>query len=220
MNDKKICFIMCVNNQQYVQEALYYINRLWIPEGYTVETLSVEDAPGMAAGYNTAMMESDAKYKIYLHQDVFIVEKEFLKNILDIFRNPEVGMIGMVGAPKLPPNGVMWYAPCIGKIYQGEPNGLWYQWSNEGREIEGKYQSVEMVDGLLMATQYDIPWREDLFDGWDFYDASQSQEFMRKGYQIVVPKMEHPWCVHDSGKNDLKNYWKQRKKFMQEYKKT
>ena len=23
---------------------------------------------------------------------------------------------------------------------------------------------VEAIDGLLMATQYDIPWRDDLFD--------------------------------------------------------
>ncbi len=27
---------------------------------------------------------------------------------------------------------------------------------------------VECIDGLLMATQYDVPWREDLFDGFDF----------------------------------------------------
>ena len=36
-------------------------------------------------------------------------------------------------------------------------------------EKDGGWE-VEGVDGLLMATQYDIPWREDLFDGWDFYD--------------------------------------------------
>ena len=30
---------------------------------------------------------------------------------------------------------------------------------------------VEAIDGLLMATQYDIPWREYLFYMWVFYDV-------------------------------------------------
>ena len=28
--------------------------------------------------------------------------------------------------------------------------------------------SVQAIDGLFMATQYDIPWREDLFGGFTF----------------------------------------------------
>lgn len=63
------------------------------------------------------MKESDAKYKIYLHQD-----------------------------------------------------------ENRHRVVD-----VTAIDGMFMATQYDISWREDLFDGWDFYDISQSCEFTRGG---------------------------------------
>ena len=62
-----------------------------------------------------------------------------------------------------------------------------------------KYVSVEAIDGLLIATQYDFPWREDLFKEFDFYDASQSMEFIRKGYKVVVPIFHKPVCVHDDG---------------------
>lgn len=215
MENQKICFIMCINNSQYAEEALYYINRLQIPEGYSIDTLVMKDAKGMAEGYNKAMNSSDAKYKIYLHQDVFIVEPQFIEKLLSIFENPEVGMIGIVGSPKLPESGVMWYAPCIGKIYVAESDSIWL---NNVGEISGTYQSVEMVDGLLMATQYDIPWREDIFQKWDFYDASQSQEFIRAGFKIVVPQMDKPWCIHDCGITNLENYWMERKKFICEYK--
>lgn len=214
MNAKKICFIMCVNNQQYFQEALYYINRLSIPEGYEIEILTVEQASGMAAGYNEAMNSSDAKYKVYLHQDVMIVETEFLKYILRIFENSNIGMLGVIGSPELAENAVMWYSNRIGQMYT---SNIYFMQEIEMGQVQGEYQSVEVIDGLLMATQYDIPWREDMFQKWDFYDVSQSFEFRKKGYEVVVPKMEKPWCIHDDGFMNLENYYEERKIFLKEY---
>jgi hypothetical protein len=76
---------------------------------------------------------------------------------------------------------------------------------------------VEAVDGLLMATQADIPWRDDLFKGWDFYDVSQSAEFRKKGLRIVVPHVEKPWCMHDDGGVNLENYFKWKDVYQREY---
>ena len=50
-----------------------------------------------------------------------------------------------------------------------------------------------------MATQYDLPWRSDLFMDWHFYDISQSREFVEHGYEVVVAGQEIPWLVHDCG---------------------
>ena len=36
----------------------------------------------MTSGYNNAMKKTDAKYKVYLHQDVFILNHNFLMDIL------------------------------------------------------------------------------------------------------------------------------------------
>lgn len=70
----------------------------------------------------------------------------------------------------------------------------------------------------MMITQYDIKWREDLFKNWDFYDISQSQEFIKAGYKVVVPNQKNPWCIHDDGFFNLKNYYENRKIFQREYK--
>ena len=55
LNEKEICFIMCTNNQVYMEEALYYITHLNVPEGYEISFLAVEDAKSMTAGYNEGM---------------------------------------------------------------------------------------------------------------------------------------------------------------------
>ena len=66
----------------------------------------------MCAGYNEAMQSSDAKYKIYMHQDVFIKDTEFLDKIIQIFKeDSEIGMIGMVGGVQMPKSlGIIWKA--------------------------------------------------------------------------------------------------------------
>ena len=214
MNEKKICFIMCTNDKLYAGEAMYFINNLTIPKGYQLDVLTVEDGISMTSGYNEGMNASDAKYKVYLHQDVMIVEKDFIFKLLEIFKDEAVGMIGMVGSPKLPENKVMWKGNRVGKIYANNIYSMNYV--NYG-DVSGRYLEVEAVDGLLIATQYDIKWREDIFDKWDFYDVSQSMEFKRAGYKVVVPRMDKPWCIHDDGLMDLRNYYNQRRKFLEEY---
>ena len=103
VNDKEVCFIICSNNTLYMEECLYYIAHLNVPEGYRTDVLTIEDAASMTSGYNEGMRASGAKYKVYLHQDTFIVNKNFIQDFLDVFMQDEtIGMIGMVGAPRLP----------------------------------------------------------------------------------------------------------------------
>jgi hypothetical protein len=214
MNDKKICFISCVNNKDYEQEEMRYLAHLSIPDGYEMDFLSIWDAASMTSGYNEGMRASDAKYKVYLHQDVFIINRHFIYDILEVFKDPRIGMIGMVGVPKMPENAIMWEGPRVGQLYS---NVIYFSGKHDLEVMKEAYQEVEAVDGLLMATQYDIPWREDLFRKWDFYDASQSAEFRRAGYQVVVPRQEEPWCIHDADLNNFANYYGERKIYLREY---
>lgn len=213
MRGNEICFILCGNNPIYIEECLYYIRHLNIPEEYQIEVLTVEDAKSMTAGYNEAMQYSHAKYKVYLHQDTFIVNPDFIKDFLEIFQeDSQIGMIGVIGSPKLPENGIMWTGKRCGAIYTWRVRETTEFWT----EIN-EFTEVEAIDGLLMITQYDIPWREDLFDKWDFYDCSQSKEFARRGYKVVVPYMRQPWCLHDSGFVSMETYHEERIKFLEEY---
>lgn len=149
MDEHKICFVMCVNDDAYAAEAVWYIRRLKIPDGYCVEWQCVKGAVSMTAGYNEAMKNSDARYKVYLHQDVMILEPDFIERMLHIFQDPSIGMFGMVGSRKLPENGVMWYAPCVGKVYMTDVRTTR---RNTLEEVRGEWCPVEMIDGMLMAT--------------------------------------------------------------------
>lgn len=172
----------------------------------------------MCSGYNRAMFAMDAKYKVYLHQDVLIVNRNFIIDMLKLFReNLDTGMFGMVGNRDLAGDGGVWsdgMSRRVGAVYLD----LIYKNSIAVfGEIETDYQEVIVVDGLLVSTQYDVPWREDLFGGWDFYDCSQSIEFWKAGYKVVVPYMDKPWCLHDNDIVNLKNYDKWHKIFVDEY---
>lgn len=215
MDDKKFAFIMCVNDEDKANEALYYISRLIVPKGYSIEDIEVVEAKSMTSGYNEGMAASDAKYKIYLHQDVMILNQNFLLDILDIFKDPKIGMIGCMGSPKMPENKMLWKARAVGAAYHSnnyETNRSFFD-----DEKNKKYIEVEALDGFLLATQVDIYWREDLFKNWDFYDISQSYEFRNKGYKIVTPHQENPWCLHDEGFLNYKHYYEDRKIFRKHY---
>lgn len=215
IQSEEVCFIICVNDMLYMEECLYYIRRMIVPEGIRINILTVKDAVSMAAGYNEAMRCSKAKYKVYLHQDTFLIDPCFIQNILDIFKtDSKIGMIGMIGTPQMPESGIMWEAKRYGIIYEQHI----YETVLLSGPCAQPLEDVEAVDGLLMITQYDVPWREDLFDGWDFYDCSQSMEFLKRGYRVVVPEMDKPWCVHDCGFLNLENYEEERQKFLSEYK--
>jgi len=214
MNEKKFCFIMCTNHAIYEEECLYYIHKLNIPNGYEIEFIAIKGAESMTSGYNQAMVKTDAKYKIYLHQDVFIINSNFLFDIIDIFKDPAIGMIGMVGNLEFQQYAVMWEGKRVGMLHS---NSIFHADSYLFGEVFEEHVEVEVIDGFMMITQYDLPWREDIFKKWDFYDASQSMEFRLKGHKVVVPKTERPWCIHDDGILNMKNYFDERIKYLKEY---
>ncbi|GLI08708.1 glycosyl transferase family 2 [Paenibacillus tyrfis] len=202
MNENKVCFITCYNDEVLYQECLKYIHTLKIPEGFEIETLGIVGAESMAAGYNKAMQSSDAKYKVYLHQDTFIVNKDFMYDVVGIFKeNPQVGILGMVGAEYLPTNGV-WKDSKLkyGKVYE---NVMGHLEKIEFNSQPSDYKSVIALDGLLLITQYDLAWKEDLFSGWHLCDLSQCLEFSQAGFEVGVVNQEQPWCIHDGGSYDV-----------------
>ncbi len=214
---KNICFIICYNDELLLSESKLYIERLYLPEGYGVDIITVSEADSMCSAYNAAMRESSAEIKVYLHQDTFIVNRYFLYNLIDIFEiSPLIGMIGMVGTPRLPDSAIMWAGSRFGKSPVGEETEYIDERIDENSSL---YESAA-IDGFLIATSVDITWREDIFDGFDFYDISQAFEYRRKGYFVYTPEQRMPWCIHSDGKAvNLGNYNAARKKFLEEYKK-
>ena len=220
MNNHKFAFIICSNRPLLLEECLYYINHLVIPEGYSIDVLTIQDAVSMTSAYNEAMTASDAKYKIYIHQDVYLLNRNFLMDLLAIFQSdPLIGLIGMVGYDSISSDGIMWHAPRCGNLYYANPAIPYPALESYSYSLEqDSYHSVALIDGLLMATAYDLPWDSVLLTGWDFYDAFQSIHFLQKGYRIAVPSQRHPWCLHDSGPfNNMVHYNQYLQIFRQHY---
>ncbi|MEC0232691.1 glycosyltransferase [Paenibacillus alba] len=194
MNDTKICFIYCINNISRYEESLKYLSSLHIPEGYEVEVIAAEKSNSVAASYNQLMNNSDAKYKVYISEDVLIINKNFLYDLLNIFTNrSELGLIGVVGGQlSLTEPGEL--SNQFGKLYTniGQKMSL-----VSYHDVMDNYAEVEAIHGSLMMTQVDVPWREDLFKGTQFLSFSQSLEFSKKGYTVGVAQQESPWCLYE-----------------------
>lgn len=213
MDNRKVAFIICTNDIEAYSECRFYLDHLVVPEGYETDVITIEDAPSMAAGYNVGMHSTDAKYKIYMHQDVLILNPMFISDMIKVFaEDQEIALMGMVGVKFLKDDGNRVPRWDTGKIFHNcTPSKLEFEMDN------ALYQEVEAVDGLLLATQMDTPWREDLFDGWDYYDISQCMEFLREGKKVVVPYQKEPWVWHDNSYSKMINYYKYTKLFMEEY---
>ena len=89
-------------------------------------------------------------------------------------------------------------------------NNIYTAGSEHGSVLDDGYAQVQAIDGMLMVTQYDLPWREDIYTRWHFYDWAHSMEFLKKGYKIVVPNPKEPWVFHDHGiiSHEGYHYWK------------
>ncbi|PEB52880.1 hypothetical protein CON65_14540 [Bacillus pseudomycoides] len=217
MNNNKVSFISCVNNFEEYNTALHYIDTLKVPHGYEIETIAIEKATSLTSGYNEAMKKSDAKYKVYLHQDAYILNGNFISDVITLFEKyPKLGMLGPLGAKNLP-NGNMIHSSHIYGIMYHTPKGKGILELGSARKVINDYEKVLAIDGVIMVTQYDLMWREDLFKGWHFYDVSQSLEFVKAGYEVGVVKQERPWCFHDTGIIDWTGYEENRNIFVQNY---
>lgn len=217
-NPDKICFITCVNDEDWYSECLLYLQHLEMPEGMQAEYLPIRGAKSMCAGYNEGLRRSDAKYKVYLHQDTLVVNKQLVRDLKALFADESIGAVGVIGCRNLPRSGIWWDGMrTYGRVLHAcEPESVV---DSVGMQPEGAYIEVEAVDGLFIAMQYDIPWREELFTGWHLYDTSICKEVQRSGKRVVVPNQtEEFWCIHCPKEKPLaSDYRGYQKTFLKEY---
>lgn len=211
----KVDFIICYNSDLWFQECVKYIENLIVPDGVEISVLGITDVSGMAEGYEQGRISSDADYKVYLHQDVFIINRRFIEDIDAVFRaDNRIGVIGMLGNDDVRNQRFSWGKWECGRVIAG--NGV-KQLLMDCGEIAGQYRAVDCLDGMILVTRYDVPWREEIFTGWHFYDRSICLEYRRKGYLCVVPRQETPWCVHACGISELTGWSDSLRVYLDEY---
>ena len=190
MNDRKIAVIaQCDPNG--VSAIRPYIDALDIPNGYEVELIEVRPDGNVADTYQRAMEASDAKYKIYLAPGSILLRLNFFAEMLRVFaEDPAIGIMGLVGTAQLSTLGELGASPMLkGRLLYSDDTAF------HGAAVERATEEVMAVSSDLIATQYDIPWRSDLFHSNCFFAEAQCIEFRRKGYRTVVPQQDAPWLL-------------------------
>ncbi len=206
LNPRTIAFLTLVNNESQYDTCLRYIDALQVPPGYTVEKIAVLGATSMAEGYQRAMEASTARYKIYVHQDVYLVHRGLLLELVNLFRTyPRLGMVGVVGTTRMSGRGIWWVNNpfhCYGRVWVYAREGG-FPMSLFGRRLHlqrfrpfaGDCLPAVAVDGLFLATQYDMAWANSL-GGFELYDQVQAVEFIKAGLEVGIARQETVWCIH------------------------
>ena len=199
-DEKSIAIILWINDEEVGMKQEKYLSALHIPEGYTVELVEVTEAQFRTEAYEKGRRQTNAKYKVYLDVKTIMINEDILEDMLGVFKGDlSIGMLGLIGTEKIPTQGVCaWANKRIGKAIDkhGKKFEKWI--------FETDYKEVMAVDGFLIMTQYDLPWRIDLFKTEAFWDTAQCIEYRKAGYKVVVPNQKDFWCIAD---------WAERKKY-------
>jgi Glycosyltransferase like family len=192
---KRFAFLTCVRDDALYDRLRASIDELARPRGVEVGLFQEREERNLAAAYNRLQAAAaDWKYKAYVHDDVVILNRRLIDDVLRIFRRRRIGLLGAAGCRHLPASCVWWDGSgVLGRVVhvvdgRREPFDL--------EQPAGKYERVEAVDGLCLITQHDLAWDEDL-SGFHFYDVAQSTRYRLAGCDVVVPRQDEPWLAHD-----------------------
>ena len=216
----KISIIFCTNDDTYSNECILYLKQLLVPENMIMDIIVVKQAPGMAAGYNYAMLHSNSKYKLYIHHDTFIIDYNLLHKLIKAFKSDtSIGMIGNTGSTHLTKTA-RWFESDI----QHRRCNIYKDILLNVQHCNSLYtlsdlEYAEAIDGIFMATSYDVLWREDLFDGWHYYDISQTYEYRKADLKTVFTTSQPVMLLHETTttKDPLDLYGKYQKVFIDNY---
>lgn len=187
---EKISFIIYYDEERALQECVYCIQNMQVPEGFEIDSLYIKDASSFEAIQQEARQKSTSKYKIYLDQNVLLVNRFFLHEIIVRFQqNPEIGMLGVWGSSQ----------------GQGDDCGRMLLWSEDGIEEVNRIQSrqdqvVADINMMLVATQCEMEWQEYTKvipyqdSSWCVYDcrADKGAEIEKEyRYQLLRGEMFH-----------------------------
>ena len=198
MNEKGIAILVWKRNEEHYANCIEGLRQLQYPAGYEVQVYTLTDQDTFTKQCSSVLAESDAKYKIYLSDEMRITALTFVQDMLNIFADGTIGMIGFFGSTELPLSANIMDAPHkYGSVFMPADGAL-----EEMRFGEGTADVIADVRAILpslFVTQYDVPWDAN-YTGQYYAVQAQCREFVRHGYRVVVPIVETPFCGYQSEK--------------------
>ena len=221
---EEVAFILCASKREYVEELLLYLQRQRLAKEMRGSIYIVWNSKSMTSGYNIAMHLSKAKYKIYIHQDTFIFDRDYVRKLIEVMEEDDYDLLGLAGCDNVPSDGRWGYSPqeeihmCL---YQ---DMVLYIMNSVTEKPEVRTIETAIEDGVLLATRRNVPWREDLFRYYHFYDLSECLEYRKKGYKVGFYNNGEAGVLHEvfiakgtKEKEYLIRYDEDREKFIRIY---
>lgn len=197
MNSNKILFVIYLSEKVKYLECEKYLEKLNNPNNMDIEIVSVSDHSGLAKAYNNVMNQSDAKFKVYLNDSTMIINKEFIPDTINLFKEyPEIGAMGMCGTKSVPVSLKWWeststYGTCSQENSDGQLEVTKFN------EIVGEWEEVKYIGGPIIITQHDITWNEKSIEIESMVNVMHSIQLKESGLTLGVPKQIKPWFVYD-----------------------
>ena len=194
--EKTIAILIQKSEEQYYNACVGSLQGINCPEGYEIELHTLEKTENFAAAMNEVRANLHAKYKIYIDARMYLIAPDFLQNIIDIFQDKSIGMIGFLGCQSLPFSGnIMESHHKCGRVYvPGEDKVKEYVYP---AAADAPVSDVCYVLPSLFATQYDIEW-DARYTGAYYATMVQCRKYEAQRCRIVVPTLPSAWCAYQS----------------------
>ena len=145
----------------------------------------------LGAAYNEGIRRAKGGIAVFLHEDVFFAEGDWGRKLIEKFRDPTVGLVGVAGTEYLFADNPAWVAagrPYIhghviheldgGNVY----NLTVFSWDREDADVVA-------VDGLFFVVRRElfpsVSFDTATFDGFHFYDLDICMQ-VKKTHRCLV----------------------------------
>lgn len=187
----KISFVLYGDNEWILSENQNYINSLNLPNDTNIEVFRIMNKGSLASCLEFGRKQSDAKYKIYLDQNAYIIDKNFIFKIISTFeKHPKLGILGVRG----------YYLDTEKNEMKFLGNNLYHQYGYNSKisilkegEATGVIAALAL-DKHVMITTVDTPWADDDSNT----NIVKSVELRHMGFETAVLIDDNPMVLFDN----------------------
>lgn len=191
----RLSVIICsIDDQRYANVSANLQRHL---AGIDHELIRIGDARSLAEGYNRGMDRSRGELLIFCHDDIEVLQPDFLRRLLAHLERCDV--VGVAGTTRLKDShwGSAGVPATHGQVLQPLEPGEGYvlnvfcQDEHAAGHGDGhRQENIQALDGLFIAARRDaamaLRFDEATFDGFHLYDLDFSFRAHLGGYRVGV----------------------------------
>ena len=210
---QKIAVLVRRTQEARYKLCLESLHAASLPAGYALEIFPLAADKPYAAQVKEALARAEAKVKIYINDEVCLTDPAAIEQIMKIFEDRCVGMVGFLGSRSLPLSGNLLEAPDVLGSVRMPLNGALEEIRFGAEENHKALEPVRFLCPSFFAVQLDLPWDEG-YAGQYYAVLAHCRAMEERGRRIVVPLPHEPWCAYqsenisfDSGETDRRLYF-------------